>query len=227
MKRLRCLMLSMLLASQLASAQQVDFTGITGAASRGSEMQVAAARGLVAFAKTFESAGQGLPPGFPLSVRDGSALRHAKIGLGFQVYDVDASALTGKAALEDVARPTGIWRYEVLVQGYPVGLATVAKTAQGWQVVSFGGAGLARDIHDVAMHQAQRAGTRLRYIRVPQATADFIQVQQGTAPARFAPLQATRSLLQMQGAALVNGGLLEGNTLRAHLARAAATHASR
>ncbi|WP_374248959.1 hypothetical protein [Thermomonas sp.] len=181
-------------------------------------------RGLSAFAAQFGKMDDRLPPGFPLALADAGDLHGVRIGWGFQVYDVDAAALASKANLEDVARPTGIWRYEVLAKGRPVGLATVAKTSQGWQVVSFGGTGLARDIHALMVSHGTRADTHLRYVRVPQATADFIAVQRGGAPARFAPLQAARDLLQGQGHGVPRDGLLDGAVLRAQLRQAVKTN---
>lgn len=226
MKKMHCMALAMALAGGSAVAQtsaQLPATAggpdfVMASARRASPAQAAAVRGLRDFAARFAGDAGQLPKGFPLDVRDLGELRHAGLGWGFQVYDVSGAALMSGADLESAARPTGIWRYEVVLHDRPVGLLTLARTAHGWEVVSVGGAGLVEDIETVVA--AQGSGVRapqFRYVRVPQATADFIQVKRGAAAAQFAPLRAARGSLKVRASVAGTGGLLDGGELQAQL----------
>ena len=228
MKNMHCMVLAALLGSAASFAQALP-VGADGAdfvmpsARTASPTQLAAVRGLRDFAARFAGDAGQLPPGFPLDVRDLGQLRHAQIGWGFQVYDLTPAALASGAALEASARATGVWRYEVILHGRPIGLVTLAQASHGWEVVSVGGSGLVGDI-DAAVAAYGAAGTRLRYVRVPQATADFIQVKRGAAAAQYAPLQAARGALGAslrsvapQRGVAADPRLLGGGELRAQL----------
>lgn len=223
MKNLRYILFAAVLTGSSAFAQApmaaggADFVMSSGSVLRLSPAQRAASRGLSTFAARFaDQAGQ-LPKGFPLDVRDVGELRHATIGWGFQVYDVSRTALMSGADLEAAAQPTGIWRYEVILHDRPVGLLTLAKTGNLWQVVSVGGVGLVNDIETVVAAQSGSANTQFRYVRVPQATADFIQVKRGAAPAQYAPLHAARGSLKVRPGLTTSKDLLEGGVLRTQL----------
>lgn len=225
MKNMRylCLFVAMtsgsVFAQQRLEVSQADF--ISPTARMLSASQLAAAQGLRHFAAGFTDQGGKLPPGFPLAVNDVGELRNVKAGWGFQVYDVDPAVLSSNLSLEVSARPTGIWRYAVTLHGRTVGLVTMARSARGWEVVSMGGSKLANDIDGVVGRYGMSAGTQLRYVRVPQATADFIQVKRGMEPAQFAPLQATRRMLssssRLQTRELAGDALLSGNDLKTTL----------
>lgn len=233
MKKMHYMLLAVVLAGGPAFAQtsaQIssraggpDF--VMASARPASPAQAAATRGLHEFAARFSADAGQLPKGFPLDVRDLGELRHAQLGWGFQVYDVSQAALLSGADLEAAAQPTGIWRYEVVLHDRPVGLLTLARTAHGWEVVSVGGAGLVEDIETVVAAQAGSVHTQLRYVRVPQATADFIQVKRGAAAARFAPLRAARDTLQVR-AGVAGTALLDGGDLQAQLRQLAARSAT-
>lgn len=145
------------------------------------------------FAAQFRSEAGTLPQGFPLELDDVAQLQNASLGYGFQVYDVDAASLAGGASLSDAARATGTWRFAVSLNGRSVGLVTMVQDGAQWQAVSFGGAGLVKDMDAVV--RAQVRGAQLRYLRLPQATADFIEVRGNGTAARFAPLRAARESL--------------------------------
>lgn len=223
MKNMGYIVLAAVLASGTTFAQTAvnaggaDFVMSTTAAQRVTPAQRAAVLGLRSFATRFTGEAGTLPQGFPLDVHDVGELRHARIGWGFQIYDVTQVALMSGADMEAAAQPTGIWRYQIILHDRPVGLLTLAKTSQGWEVVSVGGAGLVNDIETVVGAYAGGTHTQFRYVRVPQATADFIQVKQGAAPARYAPLQAARGTLQVKPGRTVDTGLLEGDALQTQL----------
>lgn len=223
MKNMGYIVLAAVLASGTTFAQTAvnaggaDFVMSTTAAQRVTPAQRAAVLGLRSFATRFTGEAGTLPQGFPLDVHDVGELRHARIGWGFQIYDVTQAALMSGADMEAAAQPTGIWRYQIILHDRPVGLLTLAKTSHGWEVVSVGGAGLVNDIETVVGAYAGGTHTQFRYVRVPQATADFIQVKQGAAPARYAPLQAARGTLQVKPGRTVDTGLLEGDALQTQL----------
>lgn len=154
--------------------------------------------------------GQSLPPGFPLAVSDAAQLGQASIGWGFAVNDVEPADLQAGHSLAASAQPIGQWRYAIMLHGSPVGLLTLQHTAGGWEPVSFGGVGLGQEINAVVARYGHAPATRLRYVRVPQATADFIEVSQGTGPARYAPLRAARESLRASVPALAAGSSSSG-----------------
>ncbi|WP_426701471.1 hypothetical protein ACPPVV_00170 [Rhodanobacter sp. Col0626] len=239
MKNMRYMLLAAILTSGATFAQS-SAGGVGGAdfvmssARAVSPTQAAAARGLSEFAAHFAGNAGELPQGFPLDVRDLGELRNAQIGWGFQVYDVTKAALQSSASLEAIARPTGIWRYEVILHDRPIGLVTLAQASHGWEVVSVSGIGMVGDINAVVGAYGSSAGTQLRYVRVPQATADFIQVKHGAAAAQYAPLQAARDTLRVSalttaspnGASTADTGLLDSNALRTQLRQAVARSAN-
>lgn len=230
MKNISYLMLAAALAGGSAFAQAptaaagADFVLASGSAQL-SSVQKAASIGLRTFAARFAGEAGQRPNGFPLDVRDVGELRHATIGWGFQVYDVSRAAVMSGAGLE-AAKPTGIWRYEVILHDRPVGLLTLAKTGNAWQLVSVGGAGLVNDIETVVAAQRVSADMQFRYVRVPQATADFIQIKRGGAPAQYAALNAARGSLKVQAGPTGTKNLLEGAALQTQLRQLLAPNAS-
>ncbi len=232
MKSFRCILVAATLASGSVFAQSAAPAGASGFALAGhaarAPAHAAAVRALRAFAEQVDHGpalargtaramsrlargGQAAPPGFPLAVRDVAALKQATIGWGFAVNDVRPANLLDGANLEAGAQPIGQWRYAIMVHGKPVGLVTMAETDDGWQAVSFGGAGLSADIDGLVQRYGGQPGLRMRYVRVPQASADFIEIKHDAAPARYVPLQAARASLHLEvssrpvGAELVPG----------------------
>jgi hypothetical protein len=182
-------------AGAAAPASETEFA--TGAASRTESPQRAAAnRALREFSTQWQKQAGTLPRGFPFDVKDLADLAGAKIGYGFRVHDADPASLVAGDSLDASARDTGQWRFNVVLAGRPVGLITLVNDGGAWQAVSFGGAKLAAEIDAVAQASP---GESLRYVRVPQATADFIEVGKG----RYAPLQAARESLNIGKSGLV------------------------
>jgi hypothetical protein len=199
MKHLRYILLATALASGAAVGQQGTGTPETAFTLANPHLASPAHAAAVQALHDFTAGlrpGQALPPGFPLAVHDDGQLRQAHIGWGFAVYDVEPASLRAAHGLASGAQPIGQWRYAIVLRGKPVGLLTLERTARGWEPVSFGGAGLGREIDALVARYGNQAGTRLRYVRVPQATADFIEVRQGTGAARYAPLRAARESLR-------------------------------
>lgn len=146
------------------------------------------------------SSDDSLPAGFPLAIDDAGQLDDLEIGWGFAVYDVPPRRLFHSDELGQNARRNGQWRYAVTLHGKPVGMITMAHTANGWQAVSFGGAELSREVGRTVSRYADQPGTRLRYVRVPQATSGFVEVMRDTANPSYVPLQAAREKLHLNSA---------------------------
>ncbi|UXI68074.1 hypothetical protein [Tahibacter amnicola] len=145
-----------------------------------------------------------LPAGFPLEVTDVQDLRRATIGFGYEEFTADPAALMAGDSLEKAARPSGTWRYTVLVDGQPVGMMSMAYVGGKWEVASIGAARLANEVND-AVAQMQK-GQSLRVIRVPQATSDFVEIKGAGQKAKFVPLDAARRSLDIQQALVTKQG---------------------
>jgi len=222
MKHLRYILLATVLASGSVYAQSSMVGAGPGFVMPGqaaaAPAQAAAAQALRNFIATVD-VGQALPPGFPLDVAAPAALKQARIGWGFAVHDVQPDSLRAGTPLARAAQETGQWRYAVMVLGKPVGLLTMEYTGKEWRLVSIGGAGMSRDVQALVARYGNQRNVRLRYLRVPQATADFIEVSQGAAPARYAPLSAARESLGLR--MRPDAGLLDAAELMPGLRQAA------
>lgn len=117
---------------------------------------------------------------------DDEALSHATIGEGFETYLVDPKALLSGKRIGESLYGSNEWRFIVMSKGRGIGLITVAKVDGAWAMVQAGASGLARAIASTAARYRQQAPTaRLRFVRSPQAVADFIEVR----PARTADMK--------------------------------------
>jgi hypothetical protein len=181
-------------APQWPAQSEPDFS--VQATRMSSPVRTAAVQALRGFAAQFDADKGTVPPGFPFDVRDAGDLQAATVGYGFQVYDADPTSLMAGESLDRSVHPTATWRFCVMLDGRPVGLMTVAQGASGWEAVSMGGAGLAKEVDAVVYARAGKPPAQLRYVRVPQATADFIEVGSADS-ARFVPLQAARESLRL------------------------------
>lgn len=182
-------------------------------AATGAQSQALARRGALVAQKQ-----PSLPAGFPLAVGKASALAQVRVGWGFEVYDVLPADLQSGTSLREAARPTGEWRYALLLDGKPVGLVTVVSAGTGWKAVSFGGSGLSRNIGAVVRQYGRRAGWHLRYVRVPQATADFVEVDHAATASRYVPMRAAVHSLHLTNTQPLAGAALMGK-LRQSVAR--------
>jgi hypothetical protein len=191
-----CTSLLLLLAAGTAfaappQAAEADFA--QASARVDTPARAGADRALRDFAAQWQAEAGTLPQGFPFDVAEVADLAGAKVGYGFRVYEADPATLLAGSSLDASLRATGTWRFNVTLDGRPIGLMTLAEDADGWQAVSFGGAGLAKEIDAVV---DARAGQALRYVRVNAATSDFIAVGDG-GKARYAPLRAARESLRL------------------------------
>lgn len=139
-------------------------------------------------ASTLADPGSGRAWMAALGVADAEALRGATLGPGFQVHALGpVAAGTG---VEDALAPTGVWRFLILGRQGPLGLVTVARMGGRPRVVETGAAPLARILWAAAQRQAGSGARSLRFIRVPAAGEDLLQVERPQASSTFERLSA-------------------------------------
>lgn len=190
------LLASAVCAQAAGPATEADFSA--EGARRATPARAGATAAVQQLAEAFRQDTGTLPQGFPFDLDDVSQLQQLSLGFGFQVYDIDAGRLAGGDSLSASARATGTWRFAVSLAGRPVGLVTLVQQGERWEAVSFGGAGLVQEMDAVVRSQDGKA--TLRYLRLPQVTADFIEVGDA-AGARFVPLRAARESLRLDAGA--------------------------
>jgi hypothetical protein len=136
-----------------------------------------------------------------------SATGNMHLGSGFRVHTVSPHALVNnkELTLEALVLPMDMWRFFVLENEKPVGLLTVVKVDQEWNAVSFGGADLAKEIDAIGKNWN---GYTFRFIRVYQATSDFMEIMSGHDTLGFAPLKSARISLGIDSYATGPGTLV-------------------
>jgi hypothetical protein len=140
-----------------------------------------------------------LPDAFPFDVNDLSELKTAKLGLGFEVFSAHPQTLlAGGRPFDQMLLGTGVWNFVVLTDGHPAALLELEKVNGKWQVNGAGAAKLAQDVHATSENHAGK--NAFRFVRIYQATADFMEVKDMEGKARYAPLIAARQSLRMSAA---------------------------
>ncbi|MET3135174.1 hypothetical protein AAKU55_005482 [Oxalobacteraceae bacterium GrIS 1.11] len=162
----------------------------------------AARRDFAQFAQHHLQTRSGLPAGFPLDVNDVGDLKDAKIGRGFQVYTIDpGDIVAGRSDFGTMVKASGVWRFFIMLNERPIGLATLEQVDGKWETVAYGGAVLSKDLEALTVVHGNAQASNLRFIRIFQAQSDFLEVRSGTdAKARYAPLQSAREALLLQRA---------------------------
>jgi hypothetical protein len=136
-----------------------------------------------------------LPDGFPFDINDLSELKTAELGLGFEVYSAHPQTmLAGGRPFDQMLMGTGIWNFVVMVDKHPVALLELEKVLGKWQVNGAGGSKLAQDVYASTQNHAGK--NAFRFVRIYQATADFLEVKDMEGKPRFAPLLAARQSLR-------------------------------
>lgn len=168
-----------------------------------------------------------LPSDFPIDINDLSELKSAKLGLGFEIHTIQPQTLlAGNRPMEQMVSGTGIWNFVVTINNHPVALLEMEKTYGKWAVNGIGGAKLAQDVQNAA--QTHSGKDAFRFVRIYQATADFMEVKDSNSKARYVPLIAARETLKMALAPATNANNLSDgsdllptlqNTVRANIAR--------
>lgn len=136
----------------------------------------------------------------PFDVAHPKDLLNARIGYGFAVYTVDpADLLSGRGGMQQMAKPTGQWRFVVMLGDKAIGLATVEQNNAAYETTAYGGALLAKDVESLMSRHGNKDKSNLRFLRIYQARADLLEVSgQNDGAVRFAPLHSARQSLGMQ-----------------------------
>ncbi|MBY0572749.1 MAG: hypothetical protein K2P84_03625 [Undibacterium sp.] len=167
-----------------------------------------------------------IPDGFPFAVNDLSELRNATLGLGFEVHTAHPQTLlAGGRPFDQMLLGTGIWNFVVLSDSHPVALVELEKVDGKWTVIAAGASKLAQDIQVSSQNHSGK--NAFRFVRLYQATADFLEVKDSEAKARYVPLIAARQSLRMTSAVSASEPLATGaeilpaiqEAVRGHLAR--------
>jgi hypothetical protein len=192
---LRCLFAAAIILSSLGFAQSQPVStqpadiGALAPAS-GSAQRQAAEIGLAKLIERWSAPASIRSARRIFNIADEQELQRATIGDGFEMYLVDPTILLSGKRLDQSVYGSGEWRFVIMANGKGIGLVTVALMQGKWTVVEFGASELAGEIASVAKRYAQQApGARLRFLRSPQAVADFIEVlSPSVAPASGAPV---------------------------------------
>lgn len=174
--------------SQSVSWQPVDIGALSPAS--GSVQRQTAEIGLANLIKRWSASASIGRPNRIFDIADDRDLQRATIGDGFEMYLVDPKMLLSGKRLDQSVYGSGEWRFVIMANGKGIGLITVALMHGKWTVVEVGASGLAGEIASISERYAQQApGARLRFLRSPQAVADFIEVvAPSVAPSSGAPL---------------------------------------
>lgn len=178
-------------AAAVARVKAPDLSDRAGA-------QAAAEQGLADYVQRKQQQGGAGATAFELP--RGGDLAKTRIAGGFEVHTIaPQDVLAGRSELRHMVQASGIWRFFVKVGGKPVGLVTVQRMEGRWQAVSFGGAGLAQELSELMAEHADVGAERLRFIRLPQAQTDLLEVVSPIdLQARYAPLASARAALSSE-----------------------------
>lgn len=141
----------------------------------------------------------GAPSDFPLAISDLQELKAASISYGFPVYTIDPpDMLAGRGSMRSMAKQVNQWRFVIALNGRAIGLATVEKNKGRYETVAYGAAVLAKDLDAAASRHGNADKSNLRFLRIYQARADFLEVDSLDGRGRFAPLHSARESLSLQ-----------------------------
>lgn len=157
----------------------------------------------------------GTPSDFPLEINDMQDLKDAKIGYGFPVYTVDPNELlAGRGSMKQMAKATGQWRFVILLNQRPIGMATLELNNGNYETVAYGAAVLAKDVDATMGYYGDAQRSNVRFVRIFQARSDLLEVVgRDDGRTRYAPLHSARESLMMQQRSAKDGkpgdGLLD------------------
>lgn len=139
---------------------------------------------------------EAIPANFVFDVSDVKSLKSATLGMAFEVYSAAPQALmNAKTRFDQQLVGTGIWNFMVMVNGRAVGLVGMEKIQGNWEFSSAGAAKLANDVQQSSQRNAGKQG--FRFVRIYQATSDFLEVKNDQGELGYAPLIAARATLQL------------------------------
>jgi hypothetical protein len=123
----------------------------------------------------------------------------ATLGEGFQIFTVSPDNLLnniqGSQDLNSMAVPTTLWRFLIKTLDKAAAIITVDLVNNQWTPVSIGASGMAAQLNSFLGAWPASQGYQYRWIRVYQATADFIELFQKDQTIGFVPLNSGRIAL--------------------------------
>ncbi|GAK54927.1 hypothetical protein U27_01758 [Candidatus Vecturithrix granuli] len=99
--------------------------------------------------------------------------------------------------LEDMIAPTSIWCFPVLVNGESCTLLMVDLMDGVWKALGIGSSGIAKQWAAVNRVRYSAEGYTTRFVRIFQATADFVILSHRTAASKMIPLESARATLEL------------------------------
>ncbi|MCP4148662.1 MAG: hypothetical protein GY757_13025 [bacterium] len=200
-----------LLISLLLSVSLMFGAVFPGATQPPAEALKAAQKGLTAFI----ALNDGSKNEQVFNVLSHEELKHAVVDFGFLMHTINPEVLRnpGNKMLSSMVEPTPLWRFSVLSKGKAVGLITVTQVNGQWEAVGAGAAELAAEVHSVRKAWPATSGFDIRFVRVYQATADFMEVVHKDAVVGYVPMKAARVSLDMGQMELKTDNLLAESEL--------------
>ncbi len=146
-------------------------------------------------------------------------LNDAVIGFGFRMFTIDPRNLCepGDRSLSGIVMPTPEWCFMVLSKNKAIGLISVSRVDGNWQAVGAGAAELANEVHQVRKSWSADKGFNFRFVRVYQATSDFMEVTHKENVLGYVPMKAARVSLSLGQMDLETNHLMAESELMAPL----------
>jgi len=125
-----------------------------------------------------------------------SAFDDLSIGQAYQIHTIDANMFTaGNADFEQICRSTSMWYVELLAFGRPACLITVDKIDGEYRAVALGASALARELHSISEKLKTSDQANPTFLRVYQATSDFLITGEPFVSRSLIPLESARMSL--------------------------------
>lgn len=129
---------------------------------------------------------------------DPTELERATLGEPFLIYTIAPESILAYQAgtpVEDLMAPTSLWYVPVLVNGESRTLLMIDLVGGTWKAVGIGGSGIAKQWSPADREQSVTLGYTPRFVRIFQATADFVVLSHRTSASKMVPLASARTAL--------------------------------
>lgn len=122
-----------------------------------------------------------------------SGLADLSIGQAYRIYTIDIDMLVaGNTDFEQIYRPTSMWYVELLALGGPACLITVEKIDGEYRAVALGARVLAQELYGINEELVTKGQANPMFLRVYQATSDFLITGELPASGSLIPLVSAR-----------------------------------
>lgn len=143
----------------------------------------------------------------------------AHIHFGFQVFTIKPAALENDtmSTLHGMITPTDVYRFVVREHNNPIALLTVEKLEGKWVVTSIGAKGLSNEVTAISNNWSKMKGYNLRFVRVWEAKADFMEVSKKNDPVGFVPFESARIAMNLSSTPASPDALYYNSEIQEHL----------